>query len=199
MPHQHLIQASNWVGRHIGLVPAGRVLDLACGRGRHSLLALALGHPVLAIDRDAAALAELTESAAQLGLSHQLETLCLDLEGATPPDLGTARFAGVIVTNYLHRPLMASICASVAADGVLIYETFSAGNARFGKPSNPDFLLWRGELLSYARDLIADGHVVAFEEGEVREPQAAVIQRIVVVRTMVEAAFAQADSGRAGA
>jgi SAM-dependent methyltransferase len=109
------------VARFAPLIPGGDVLDLACGGGRHARHLAALGHPVTALDRDADALAQ----AAGPGIV----TLQCDLEdqGARWP-FAPSRFAAVIVTNYLHRPLMAPIAASLRPDGLLIYETFAIGN-----------------------------------------------------------------------
>ena len=162
--------ASPWVARWLPVAPAGEVLDLACGRGRHAHLAAAAGHPVLAVDRDPAALA----AAAGTGI----DTQCVDLEGegAVWP-FAPGRFAAVVVTNYLHRPLFGDLAAALAPGGLLIYETFALGNEAFGKPSNPAFLLAPGELLDRAR---AHGlHVLAYEDGVIRKTRSARVQRIV--------------------
>ncbi|MBK7471214.1 MAG: class I SAM-dependent methyltransferase [Betaproteobacteria bacterium] len=166
-PHQALVPAP-WVVRFAPLInPGGRVLDLACGYGRHARFLAALGHPVLAVDRDAAALATL---AAVTGIESQVA----DLEqGAWP--FGGQRFDAIVVTHYLHRPLLADLLAALQPDGVLIYETFADGNAAFGRPARPEFLLQPGELLERMHGLL---RVVAFEQGQVAEPFPAVIQRI---------------------
>jgi SAM-dependent methyltransferase len=102
-----------------------------------------------------------------------------DLENGNPwPLPWGARFAGIVVANYLHRPLMEAILDSLEPGGVLLYETFARGNERFGRPSSPSFLLRAGELLDLARGRL---HVVAFEQGEVASPKAAVVQRIAAV------------------
>jgi SAM-dependent methyltransferase len=164
---------SSWVRRYAPLIPGGDVLDLACGNGRHTRHLASLGHSVVAVDRDADALA--------LAAGPDITTSNIDLEeaGAAWP-FGPARFAGIVVTNYLHRPLTAAMIASLAPDGVLIYETFAEGNAQFGKPSNPDFLLKPGELLDWARE--QGLRVVAFEEGVVDAPKTAMVQRICAVK-----------------
>jgi SAM-dependent methyltransferase len=164
--------ASPWVSRFAGLVPAGGpVLDLACGRGRHARLFRRLGHPVSALDIDLAGIA---------GLSGDpgLEAVQADLETGAPWPLAGRRFAGVVVTNYLHRPLFPGIIEAVGPGGVLIYETFAVGNERFGRPSNPDFLLRPGELLELARGRL---EVVAYENLEIAEPKPAMVQRIAAV------------------
>ena len=176
----HLLQAqpSRWVSRFAPLVPAGRVLDLACGGGRHTRLFAGLGHPVLAVDRDPDALGA---SAAE-GVS--LLQLDLESEGAEHhPDwpLRAGAFAGIVVTNYLHRPLLPALLASLADNGVLIYETFADGNGQFGKPSNPDFLLQPGELLD-AVSRASGLRVLAYEDGYVTTPAPAMIQRICARR-----------------
>jgi SAM-dependent methyltransferase len=168
-------QASPWVVRFADLIPPGEVLDLACGSGRHARLLAALGHPVLALDRDADLLAGLAEPG--------IETLQYDLEQGAPWPFAPRRFAGIVVTNYLYRPLLAPLFAGLAPGGVLIYETFAEGNQQFGKPSRPDFLLRRAELLDAARDFgAAELRVLAFEDGYVAQPRPAMVQRICAVR-----------------
>ena len=163
------LDASPWVHRFAASVPAGEVLDLACGGGRHARLFASLGHPVIAADRDQQALA--------LAAAPGIATLEVDLEaeGARWP-FEPGRFAGIVVTNYLHRPLFADLVRSLAPNGVLIYETFALGNEAFGKPSNPAFLLRPGELL----ELAAQGglNVLAFEDGIVARPSPARVQRL---------------------
>jgi SAM-dependent methyltransferase len=161
--------ASSWVRRFAPLVPAGEVLDLACGSGRHARLLASLGHPVLALDRDPAAL-QATAGPGITVMQHDLEA-----PGAAWP-FEAARFAGIVVTNYLHRPLMAHLMESLAPNGVLVYETFAAGNEAFGKPSNPCFLLRPGELLAYASQ--AGLRVIAYEDGCTGEPKPAMVQRL---------------------
>ena len=163
---------SPWVQRHAALIPAGEVLDLACGGGRHARLLAGLGHAVLGVDRDVDALAQ----AAGPGIV----TLLADLEGEGRRwPFARGRFAGIVVTNYLHRPLIADLLGSLAPDGVLIYETFAAGNGQFGKPSNPAFLLDGGEMLGWAGTFGL--RVVAYEEGRVAAPKAAMVQRLCAV------------------
>lgn len=157
------------MARFAPLVPAGTaVLDLACGSGRHSRFFLERGHRVLAVDRDPSRLGDLAGHA-------RLEILACDLEDGSKATLFERRFGGIVVTNYLHRPLFAPIAAALAPGGVLIYETFAKGNERFGKPSNPDFLLDRGELLSAFAGPLS---IVAYEDVEVEEPRPAAVQRI---------------------
>ena len=124
-----------------------------------------------AVDRDVASLADLRANPA-------VTILAADLEDGRPWPLGEQRFSGVIATNYLHRPLLPAIVAAVAPGGCLIYETFAVGNERFGKPSNPDFLLRPGELLEAVRGRLT---VLAYEDLEVSEPRPAMMQRIAAV------------------
>ena len=161
--------ASAWVKRFVPLIRrGGRVLDLAAGSGRHTRLLLESGFAICAVDRDISALSPLAGA--------NCEVRRVDLETGAPWSLGTG-YDGIIVTNYLHRPLLPAIAQALAAGGVLIYETFARGNERFGRPHNPDFLLRPGELL----DSFAMLTVIAFEQGEVSAPRPAVIQRITAV------------------
>lgn len=169
---------STWVLRFAAqLPPASRVLDLACGSGRHAKALITRGHKVTAVDKDGAALANLPVVAERV--PADLETRPWPLAGRT--------FDLVLVTHYLWRPLLPHILASVAPGGWLIYETFAAGNETIGRPSNPDFLLRPGELL----DLVAGTlRVVAYEDGYLDAPPR-YIQRIAAVRPP---AVASADS-----
>lgn len=162
---------SPWVQRFAPrIAPGGQVLDLACGDGRHARLLADRGYRVEAVDRDAAALASLT------GLAGIIPRLA-DLEGGEWP-YGRAQFDGIVVTNYLYRPRLDDLLAALKPGGVLIYETFMAGNEAFGKPSNPAFLLRPAELLEVVRSRL---NVVAFEQGRIGTPETAVVQRICAI------------------
>lgn len=169
----HQPEASRWVSRFADLVPAGgRVLDVACGGGRHARSFLQRGHPVTVVDRDTSGVADLVDD-------PNVEIVESDLEaGATWPFAGRV-FEGVVVTNYLWRPILADIVASVAPGGVLLYETFARGNEQFGHPRNPDFLLKPGELLEAVRGEL---RVAAYEDLIVEEPDPKAVQRIAAVR-----------------
>lgn len=172
MDNAHAQQSpSEWVKRWTGFIAAGgEVLDLACGSGRHSRYLASAGYRVCAVDRDAQALAALTDVA---GVNVQVA----DLERAPWP-LDGRRFAGIVVANYLYRPLFPHLLDTLTEDGVLIYETFAHGNERFGRPSNPDFLLRPGELLEVVRGKL---RVLAYEDLQVSLPKPAMVQRICAV------------------
>ncbi|MDB5797701.1 MAG: methyltransferase protein [Paucimonas sp.] len=183
-PHIALERPSAWVARFAPLVPPGLVLDLACGGGRHSKLFAALGHEVLAVDRNADALSALAAAG-----NSRIQTLQVDLElpqasALLQPGwpLQHGRYAGIVVTNYLHRPLLPHLVASLQEGGVLIYETFAAGNERYGKPSSPAFLLQPGELLQALAATAQPMRVIAFEDGFVPGERPAMVQRICALR-----------------
>jgi SAM-dependent methyltransferase len=164
--------ASAWVQRWSHLLPeGGSVLDVACGRGRHARWFHQRGLRVVAVDRSA-------EAIAAIGLpTERCETCMADIENGPWPFAGRL-FDAVVVTNYLWRPLLPTLLASLAPGGVLIYETFAAGNETVGKPSRPDFLLKPGELLQVCQTL----RTVAFEDGFEDRPSPRFVQRIVAVR-----------------
>ena len=170
MPHSHA--PSPWITRFAPLIPAGaQVLDLACGQGRHARYLQAQGLRVTGVDRDGAALQSLQADTAG-------EWLLADVENGAWPLEGRA-FDAVVVTHYLWRPLWPHILASVAPGGLLLYETFAQGNAAYGKPSRPDFLLQPGELLQ----VCASWSVIAYEAGLLRNPDR-VVQRIAARRLL---------------
>jgi SAM-dependent methyltransferase len=170
----HVVQSlltphpDTWVSRFAPLVySGGSVLDVACGNGRHTKLFLETNHPVTAVDRTVAAMDSLKRHKGLELIEADVETGPWPLPGRT--------FDAIVVVNYLHRPLLPIFAASLNPGGVLIYRTFGVGNEKYGKPSNPDFLLKPNELLDAFNDL----EVIAFESGDVGT---AVIQRLCAVR-----------------
>jgi SAM-dependent methyltransferase len=164
MKHEDL-PPSAWVERWAPRVAQGTVLDVACGSGRHSRYFLERGLNVVAVDREPQSI-------------PGARFIQADLEDGSPWPLPGEQFEGIVVTNYLHRPLFQTLKGSLAEGGVLIYETFMLGNERFGKPSNPAFLLRPGEL----REAFSGWEVLGFEEGEVTSPKPAMIQRLCATR-----------------
>ena len=146
------------------------MLDVACGAGRHALLFAQMGCRVDAVDADPACAAALAHPA--------IKFTCADIEEGPWP-YGGQQFDVIVVCNYLHRPLLPTLASALAPSGLLLYETFAVGNERFGKPSNPAYLLRPRELLdAFAPRL----HVLAYEDGIVAVPKAAQVQRLAALR-----------------
>lgn len=167
---------SAWVARWLpdaaAMAGRGRLLDFACGRGRHVRLASARGYAVLALDRDPSCLA--------LNQLPGVEARTADLE-ADAWELGAERFAVMVITRYLFRPRLDLLLTRLAEGGCLIYETFAEGHGRYGRPSRPEHLLAPDELFAVARR--AALRVCAFEQGVVQSPRQAIIQRMVAWRS----------------
>ena len=159
------LEVSGWVERWAPLIERGRVLDVACGSGRHARFFMQRKFEVTAIDREPQHI-------------PGARFVQADLENGNPWPLPGEKYEGIVVTNYLHRPLFPALQAALAPGGILLYETFMVGNERFGKPSNPAFLLLPGELLEAFAGLSVRG----FEEGVVVRPKPAMIQRLCAVR-----------------
>ncbi len=154
--HLRMSEPADWVVRFQSLLPKkGQILDLAAGGGRHTRFLLEKGHRVLALDRNAEPLA---------GFADDIngEVIEADLEDGSPWPLGDRQFAGIIVCNYLHRPLMGALIDALAPGGVLLYETFALGNEAYNRPRNADHLLRAGELLDLFGERL---QVVAYEHG----------------------------------
>ena len=169
--HSHDRPPSDWVIRFANRVPAGgRVLDLACGGGRHGRYFLDRGHTTTFVDVRTEFLHDLVD--------HPVaEIIEADLESGSAWPLGNRQFDGIVVTNYLWRPILPLIIAAVAPGGILIYETFADGNEAFGRPRNPDFLLRRGELLEKLRGQLS---IVAF--GQCIQENTRVVQHVAAIR-----------------
>ena len=170
--HQQKLEPSDWVRQYASLVPEpGRVLDLACGGGRHGRLFLQRGHPVTLLDRDVDEIADLSAEAG-------VEIIAADLEDGSPWPLAGRSFAAIVITNYLHRPLFPYIVECLAPGGLLIYETFAKGNEKLGRPRNPAFLLNPAELLDAFAPRLT---IMAYEHAIEEEPTPAVRQRICAI------------------
>jgi SAM-dependent methyltransferase len=179
--------ASVWVQRWSHLVkPGASVLDVGCGHGRHVRWFAQRHHPVWGIDRDQAAVAAMADLTRPEAGRSPVQIVLADIENSPWPlmdGLAPRQFEAVVVTNYLWRPLLPTLLASLAPGGVLIYETFATGNETIGKPSRADFLLQTGELLKVCANL----RVVAFEDGFIDQP-ARFVQRIVAVNSTTDTA-----------
>ena len=180
-PAAHALGApSPWITRWSHLLPAGcEVLDVACGSGRPLHWFASRGHAVVGVDQDIAA------ARAQVPTAELVQA---DIENGPWPFMtaaGPRQFGAIVVTNYLWRPLLDTLLKSLAPGGLLLYETFAAGNETVGRPARPDFLLQAGELLQVCANL----QVVAYENGFLDQPER-FVQRV--------AAFAPALPASAG-
>lgn len=176
---------SPWVARFAPLLPPGAcMLDVACGGGRHLRHFRDRGLSVTGVDIDLRGVADLTGR-------EGVTLVQADLEGPDgwPPTL--SGFDGIVVTNYLHRPLLSAMVAALKPGGLLLYETFANGNQRHGRPSSPAFLLRDGELLRLAME--QGLQVIAFEQGEVSSPKAAIVQRLTARRPIGPASDLDGD------
>ena len=165
------VEPSDWITRYTALIrPGGKVLDLACGHGRHARWLANQGFRVLAADIDTSGLGDLADN-------RRVEILTADLE-AEPWAFDAASFDGIVVANYLHRPHFPRLIETLSPGGVLLFDTFGAGNERYGRPRNPDFLLQPGELLQAFHPPL---QVIAYEHGLEWTPRPAVRQRLCAV------------------
>lgn len=159
---------SNWVKRFAKKIDKnGKVLDLACGQGRHTSLMLSLGYTTVAADINLSGIDSLNKH-------KNLELMQVDLE-QDPWPFEKKAFSGIIVTNYLHRPLFKNILSALTPNGILIYETFADGNQEYGHPQNANYLLKRGELIL---KVFPELTILAYEDLIVQKPRPAAVQRV---------------------
>ena len=167
-----ILSVSDWVKKYVSLIPANKlVLDLACGSGRNTRFLLKRGYKVLALDRDVSKLADISHN-------ESLEICEFDLEAGSKFPFNRKEFSGIVVTNYLHRPLFDHLIPALEYGGVLIYQTFMEGNEAYGRPNNPNFLLKKNELKNVFKKQL---NIVAFTEGYVKNPKPAMTQSICAI------------------
>jgi len=168
-----------WVQKYSTLVPPGPVLDLACGKGRHGRYFLELGYPVTFIDKDISGVADLTTHNNSPHNNANALLIKYDLEKNNPWPFSPNQFSGIVITNYLYRPLFPTLITTIKPDGIIIYKTFTTGNEQFGRPTNPDFLLKENELRAAFNKQFQE---IAFFQGREMNPdritQAICVQRV---------------------
>jgi SAM-dependent methyltransferase len=147
----------------------GPVLDLACGKGENGLFLAGLKLPVVLADQSSEALEVARRSAVERGL--QARFWRVDLESGSNP-LPKDHYRAILVFRYLHRPLIPHIREALGKGGILIYETFTREQPRYGHPHNPDYLLKPGELAGWFRDW----HTIHYFEGLLEDPRRAMAQ-----------------------
>jgi SAM-dependent methyltransferase len=166
------LMVSDWVTKYTALIPSNTlVLDLACGSGRNTRFLLDKGYSVVALDKDVSQLVDIS-------CRKNLRKYKFDLEAGIKFPFHKQEFSGVIVTNYLYRPLFENLINSLSDGGVLIYQTFMIGNEAYGRPINPKFLLKRNELSDVFDKKL---YVIAFEQGYIESPKPAVVQSICAI------------------
>ncbi len=148
----------------------GPVLDLACGEGRNGIFVAKRGLSVTCCDRSQEVLKGAQQLAREVGVTIELWEIDLEQEDENP--LPEDAYGLILVFRYLHRPLMPCIGKALKQGGILIYETFTVEQRRFGKPNNPDFLLKAGELSGY----FGDWEIIHYFEGIKENPKRAVAQ-----------------------
>ena len=180
--HIKITTPSPWVKKYAHLVPNGPVLDIAAGRGRHSIFFHSLGHPITAIDKNISFLTKLKKYKNSEIISADLETSTSVFSKTQP--LHGRQFSGIIVINYLYRPLLGDLIAALRPGGVLIYETFARGNELFSRPKNPSHLLKSEELINLVCGKL---QIIAYEHGKTEKTEIpGVKQRIVAINDLID-------------
>ena len=168
-----MAQISAWVRRFYDQIPkTGLILDLAGGSGRHTRFLTQKGFKLLLLDNDIAKAKDLQGVENIVLMEYDLE------DGSTLP-FPKSSFQGVVVTNYLYRPIFPQLLNLLDDGGILIYETFAVGNEKYGRPTNPDYLLKSGELISLVSSQM---RIIAYEECLVGRPAKAYVQRITAAK-----------------
>ena len=147
-------QISNWVKYCLEVIPSkkGIALDLACGKGRHSVFLSSYGYQVLAVD--------INQESLNCFSNKLITKKIKDIENLKNWPLEKIKFDIIVVTNFLNRTIFPSIIESIKKGGYLIYETFSEGQQNIGKPSNPKYILQQRELINLCVEL----NLIAYEE-----------------------------------
>ena len=145
---ENYFQPSQFLVDNVELLPKGRVLDVAMGRGRNAVYLAKLGFEVEGVDISAEAVDNAVTLARQNNID--LNAKVRDLEKNYRIEKGA--YDIIICFNYLQRSLMPQIKEGLRSGGMVVYETYLIDQPRFGKPRNPDYLLKHNELLDIFRD-----------------------------------------------
>ena len=170
-----MAQISEWVRRYYSQIPKnGLILDLAGGTGRHARFLSKKGFKLVLVDNQIA-------KARDLQNVEGVKLIEYDLEDGNPLPFPAGSFQGIVVTNYLYRPIFPKLFCLLDDGGVLIYETFAIGHEKYGRPTNPDYLLKSGELINLVSPQM---RVIAYEERLIARPAKAYVQRIVAEKNL---------------
>lgn len=148
----------------------GPVLDLACGKGDNGIFLAQRGFQVTCCDISPESLGQVERLAEVNNAKVKIWQVDLEIGGLNP--LPREAYGAILVFRYLHRPLLECIKKALKNGGLLVYETFTVEQIKFGKPRNPDFLLNPGELLQ----TFGDWEVIHYFEGIRENPTRAVAQ-----------------------
>ena len=163
MPSQLLVDQWRQFEKKIS---GGPILDLACGDGHNGVFLATKDLPVICCDVSEEALSRAEKLAAENRVTVALWQV--DLEGEEVNPLPEDSYEGILVFRYLHRPLIPCMKKALKKGGILIYETFTTEQPKFGKPRNPKFLLKAGELLEWFKDWEIIYHFEGIKEGPKR-------------------------------
>ncbi len=141
--HHRASQPSPFLVDHMDLLPKGRALDVAMGKGRNAVYLARQGYQVEGIDISREALDAANSLAEHYGVSLNLQLMDLESRVYLPKET----YDVIICFNYLHRPLIPQLKQALITGGAMVYETYIVDQTRFGKPKNPDHLLKHNELL----------------------------------------------------
>ena len=165
---------SNWVKYCLEEIPCknGYVLDLACGKGRHSIFLSNLGYNVLSVDID--------EHKLNCFNGKLIKKKIIDVENINNWPLEEKKFNVIIVTNFLNRKIFPSIIGSIKKGGYLIYETFSEGHQKIGRPTNLKYILKPRELLRLCNKM----QPVVYENIYIKNPSNHLFQQRILAKNV---------------
>jgi tellurite methyltransferase len=123
------------------MLPMGRALDIAAGRGRHSVLLARSGWRLIAVDYSLSALDQLMAIARAQRLP--IFPVAADLSDFS---LQPECYDVIVNVNFLDRALFPSLKQALKIGGAIVVDTFLIDQAAIGYPKNPEFLLNHNEL-----------------------------------------------------
>ncbi len=155
--HTHGLAPSSFLVDNFSLLPRGLALDLPMGEGRNAIYLATRGFDVDGVDADPHRVSRARAASRQLGAP--IRAVVGNVEDGTYI-IPIETYDVIIVFNFLHRPLINDIREGVVPGGVVVYQTYTAAQARLGRPKNPDHLLAPGEL----KQLFAGWETLAYRE-----------------------------------
>jgi SAM-dependent methyltransferase len=155
-------KANPFLGRHIGLLPMGKALDIAAGEGRNAIFLAQHGFDVDVVDISAMGLRKARKLAKYMGV--KIHTFHADLNSF---QIEKGQYDLITNFYFFNRRLIPKIKRGLKKGGKVIFETYLIEHRSLSKrrPKNHKYFLKSNELISFFKGI----RILFYREGIFRE------------------------------